>query len=202
MYDKPMINLSWLELKPNKIKGGNDEEFDAYYSRFENNPWYKHIPKCVFEQWIHAHHDNLHTIKNYAWMDFNKISFEITFLKNNDLSQLYIIDDHIALVEDLCKSETFSDLELFEDDLHQWQEQGTWKTPPIVLDINTLPKIPKYSDISINHEYQLVEGHTRYGYLLSLLKMSQKEGLNISDQHEVFLMKYNKRQIRELNKSL
>jgi len=201
MYNKPMINFSWLELKPNIVKGGNQEEFEEYYSRIEKEIYYNHIPKSVFEEWIHAHHYKIETIRNYAWMDYRKISFEITSLNTNELIHAYIVKNYSDCVNDLHKAKTFSDFRMQPIDLDHWKLQGTWRTPPIVLDINSLPSIPNHSDISRKHKYQLVEGHTRFGYLISLLKMSQKEGVHINDQHDVYLMKYNEKQIRESNRS-
>ncbi len=201
LYDKPLINLSWLELKPNLINGGNPEGFEEYYSRFEFDSFYKHIPFSVFEQWIHAHHANDNTIKNYAWMDFNKISFESTFLNCFELRDLYIIREYDKYVSEVSHANTFLDFDkLNEIDLDCWKTKGTWRTPPIVLDIKSLPKIPRHSDISSKHKYQLVEGHTRFGYLLSVFKMSQNEKVHMDDKHEVFLMKYHNRQVREINK--
>lgn len=200
MYDKPLVNLSWLELKPNTING-NQEELEKYYSRLKNDIYYGHIPESVFEQWIHAHHANDYTIKNYAWLDFNKISFESTFLNGFELRDLYVIREYDKYVAEVSQANTFLDFDkLNVIDLDCWKTKGTWRTPPIVLDINSLPRIPRHSDISSKHKYQLVEGHTRFGYLLSVFKMSEKEKVQMNVKHEVFLMKYNNRQIREINK--
>ena len=51
-------------------------------------------------------------------------------------------------------------------DLEYWKMKGTWRVAPIILDARTLRNIPQHSEVV--PPYQLVEGHTRLGYLLAL----------------------------------
>jgi hypothetical protein len=74
-----------------------------------------------------------------------------------------------------------------EKDLGYWKTNGTWRVPPIILDVNSVSIIPAYSKIS--EAYQLVEGHSRLGYLLALANFCEKTKCRLADNHEIFLMR-------------
>jgi hypothetical protein len=69
-----------------------------------------------------------------------------------------------------------------------WKENGTWKTPPIILDICSLTtEIPKWSELI--PPYQLVEGHSRLGYLHSMKRISDLNIGKIALKHKIYLIK-------------
>jgi hypothetical protein len=67
-------------------------------------------------------------------------------------------------------------------DLEHWKMHSTWRVPPIILNIKSFQHLPSYAELG-NH-FQLIEGHTRLGYLLAL----ESEGLLRATEHKVFLL--------------
>lgn len=185
-YEKPLIDISWLELKPNEIEFGNSEWFEDYYNRIAQKEEYKHIPKSVFEQWIHPHHNNTETLSNYGWINYKRIEFVLTEFSYKVLKNINIIEnfqDYVNL------RGSYQDLEEFcctKIDLHYWQNEGTWREPPIVLDSSNFKYIPSWSNIKF--KYQLVEGHSRLGYLNSMKTIDNLKKCKIKDKHKVWLM--------------
>jgi hypothetical protein len=53
-------------------------------------------------------------------------------------------------------------IELREEVVSSWTENGTWWTPIIVLASRDIVEVP--ADVELNRPYQLVEGHTRFGW--------------------------------------
>jgi hypothetical protein len=179
------VHKSWKDLKPHKDEDGNIECFDDYYSRIKNKLGCENFPLEVFEQWIHPHHNNDETLKNYSWIDFENIQFELVEWEFDSLKDLHIIDDYREYVE---SKSTYKDLRSFtcvDRDLKFWEEKGTWRTPPIIIDVKAFLKDnPKWSELE--KDYQLVEGHSRLGYLKSIKRIDETI---IAKKHKVFLLK-------------
>lgn len=180
-----LVHKSWEDLNPRKDEDGNIELFEDYYSRIKNKIGFKNFPLEVFEQWIHPHYNNDETLKNYSWIDFENIQFELVEWEFNSLKDLNIIEDYREYVE---SKSSYKDLKSFtceDKDLKFWEEKGTWRIPPIILDVNSFLKDkPKWSELE--KSYQLVEGHSRFGYLQSIKKIDKTI---IALKHKVFLMK-------------
>lgn len=185
-----LVNKSWMELKPNEDCDGNQEWFDEYYPRIKLKRDYKHIPQEVFEQWIHPHHKNDETLRNYSWIDYKNIEFIVIEWTFKELSNLYILEDYRECFFNRSK---LTDLKQFccnEEDLRCWREKGTWRIPPIILDINSFTSnIP--TDCELVPPFQLVEGHSRMGYLHSLTRISELNKGKIALKHSIFLMREN-----------
>jgi hypothetical protein len=183
-----LINRSWLELKPNEDNDGNQEEFKDYYPRIKLKRDYKHIPMEDFEQWIHPLHNNNETLRNYSWLNYENIEFAVCEWDFEELSKVHVIEEF----QDYYNNRSiFSDFDQFcccKEDLKCWENNGTWRTPPIILDVESLKsRIPEWSEII--SPYQLVEGHSRLGYLKSTKKIAELKKGKIAQKHRIFLMK-------------
>jgi len=177
-----------MELKPNEDRDGNQEWFDEYYPRIELKRDYRHIPKDVFEQWIHPHHKNDETLKNYSWIDYKNIEFIAAEWTFDELSNLYILEDFRDYFLNRSKLTDFRQFCCNEEDLRYWKEKGTWRTSPIILDINSIIS-DKPIDCELVPPFQLVEGHSRLGYLHSLQRITGINKGNFALRHSIYLMR-------------
>lgn len=141
------------------------------------------IPLMVIEQWIYPHYYNHHTVNNYGWIDFRYASFFKVKLLMEDIRKLNVIKDYQSYVKNRSNYPSIEDFSCVEKDKRHWKNYSTWRVPPIAIDITTLSNIPSYSDLP--EPFQLVEGHTRLGYLLALEKMDMLE----TQEHTVFMLK-------------
>jgi hypothetical protein len=177
-----------MELKPNEDAYGNIEEFREYYERIKLKRDYKHILLEVYKQWIHPHHNNDETLRNYSWLNFENIEFTLCEWDFEELYKVHVIEEF----QDYFKSRSvISDFDQFicnKEDIEFWKNNGTWKTPPLILDVKSLKsKIPEWSEIVF--PYQLVEGHTRLGHLNSTNKIAKLGKGKLAPKHKIFLMK-------------
>lgn len=189
-----MKSKSWLDLKPLKTQDGNIEYFEDYYNRIKLKTEYSHIPKGVFEQWLWAHHDKEESKTNYGWFNYENIEFQICSWPTNQFSNIYILDSYREYYK---LRSSYNDLNKFcctKIDLNHWEEKGTWRTPPIILDIMSLNKeIPKWCELI--PPFQLVEGHSRLGYLHSMVTIDKLGKEKIAPKHDIFLMKINRNNV-------
>lgn len=183
------ISLSWYNLKPNINVDGDFEGFDSYIKRIRMLEEFSHIPEIIFKQWIHGLHNDANTLNNYAWMDYENITFEAEEWKVEDFLDINVANkcniyftakknrDFSELIECSNKADWYS----------SWKENGTWLTPPIILDVSSINvEIPEWSDIKA--PFQLVEGHTRLGCLLSLIKKNKEKKTKLALTHTVYVM--------------
>ena len=185
------VSLSWLNLKPNMDLNGDKENLSLYLKRLRKIfPEYNHIPNTIFEQWIMGLHDDGFTINNYAWIDFTKVEFELLEWSNSNFKQLRVIKEFENYVS---AKESFNDIRDFgcsKEAEQNWYKKGTWLTPPIIIETNSFEEIPKWSEIK--GDFQLVEGHTRLGYLKSLIKQNKERGIKLATKHLVYVMRKKK----------
>lgn len=183
-----LISKSWLELKPNENFYGNQESFGDYYSRVSRKIEFKHIPKEIFEQWIHPHHSEDNTLLNYSWLDFENIEFTLCEWSYEQLANIHVIENFKEYYNLRANYSNFDEFCCCEEDLYHWGEKQTWKTPPIILDSKSLgSSIPERSEIKL--PYQLIEGHTRLGYLQSLKRILEANKTVFSNKHLIYLMR-------------
>jgi hypothetical protein len=184
----PLVHDSWMRLKPNEIEGSK-ESFAEYHPRILEKKDFSHIPKEVFEQWIHPLHDDPYTLKNYGWFDYEKVEFELVKWKTSALINIYVIESFRDYVASRARMTNQSEFMGKKEDLLRWKENGTWRTPPIILDVGTLKTdIPNWSELQ--PPFQLVEGHTRYGYLRSMIEQEKREK-RLAAHHSIYLMRVN-----------
>jgi len=181
---------SWIELEPQKVEYGNIESFENYYERIKENTKFSHIPKSVFKQWLWAHHDKAESISNYGWIDYENIEFTLCKWSNEQLTNIHVIEEYRDYYENRASYNSISSFCCIDKDLSEWKTKGTWRTPPIIIDINSLnSEIPKWSEL--NPRFQLVEGHSRLGYLHSMFRIDKLGKGTVAKEHEIFLMKLN-----------
>lgn len=179
---------SWDDLEPLKIDHGNVENFSDYYKRIKLNPTYSHIPSAVFQQWLWAHHDKKESINNYGWLNYENIEFKLCTWANRQLEDIYIIKNYRDYYENRASYNNLSSFCCIEKDLEVWKNHGTWRTPPIILDVKSInEKIPDWCELV--PPYQLVEGHSRLGYLHSLFNIDKSGKGKVAKSHEIYLMR-------------
>lgn len=192
------IHGSWNSLRLNENEKPEYFRFEEYYERISKNDKIKFIPKPVFEQWIYPHHQEPHTLNNYAWINYENIEFELCEWNYDELKKVYVIENYRDCVHDYANFNDFDRFCCHPEDLEYWKKNGTWRTPPIILDLISISsKLPSWSDLK--PPYQLVEGHSRLGYLHSMKIISELNKGRLASKHLVYLMK-EKVQMRNLRK--
>lgn len=182
-----MKSKSWKDLKPLRAKNGNIEIFEDYYERIKPKTEFSHIPYKVFKQWLWAHHDKRESITNYGWLDYSNIEFKLCNWSNEQLKNIYVIENYRDYYKNRASYSDFDSFYCTPNDLKQWKSNGTWGTPPIILDIESLGEIPKRCELV--SPYQLVEGHSRLGYLQSMFTIEKLGKGKVAETHEIYLMK-------------
>ena len=183
---------SWIELEPLRVEHGNLEHFDNYYERIKQKTNFSHIPKTIFKQWLWAHHDKEESIQNYGWLDYEKIEFTLCEWSNKQLIDIYVLESYRDYFENKASFDDISGLCCLEKDLISWKSKGTWRTPPIIIDNKSLKdKIPTHCELI--SPYQLVEGHTRLGYLHSMFRIDSLGKEKVAKKHFIYLMRLNEK---------
>lgn len=183
-----LIHKSWADLKPNESSDGNYELFNDYYNRIKSKHVFNDFPKEVLEQWIHPLHGNHHTLCNYAWINYELVKFKLIELDFSQLLDLYVIKEFREYVNIRANYSNLNQFCCTEIDLKFWTKNGTWRIPPIILDTSSLNiESPIWSDIG--SRLQLVEGHSRLGYLKSFNRIKELCNVNLAEKHKVYLMK-------------
>lgn len=181
------IHNTWNQMAPLENEINGIFSFEDYYKRIVLNKKFNKIPKDVFEQWIYCLHNDFNTRKNYAWLNFEQIEFNLTEWTFNEINCVNIIDEFKDYVNLRSKNDNLEQFNCIEKDLDFWKSHGTWRVPPIILDVKSLKNsVPEWAEIT--PPFQLVEGHTRIGYLKSLEKITNSTDYNISNNHKFYLM--------------
>lgn len=175
---------SWKELKPLRNFerfDPNDESVTQFSKRLKTNGY--EIPYLVIEQWIYPHYYNRNVVNNYGWIEYKDVEFIETKLPINQLRTINVIEDYQSYVKRRSEYNSINDFTCLPDDKNYWQKYGTWRVPPVIIDVTTFPKTPAFSELLT--PLQLIEGHTRFGYLLAL---DNKKNLT-TKEHTVFILK-------------
>ncbi|WP_121811322.1 hypothetical protein [Mucilaginibacter kameinonensis] len=172
-------SISWQELAP-RGSAYPRETFDSYLIRIRLNETYDHIPDEVFEQWIYPLHQDEQTLRNYAWLDVSVLRFDRVFWSFEQLQGIHLID----LFEPMRRGYDNEFARLPKSEAPYWETHCTWRVPPIIADIDSLPK-PFPNKAELRRPYQLVEGHSRFHNLL----ISQHQQLHLAALHPVYLMR-------------
>ncbi|WP_460616186.1 hypothetical protein [Hymenobacter ruber] len=160
-------------------------EFDAYYQRVHS--LVPNVPEPVLEQWIHGLQDEYVTRRNYAWLDYDHLDFSLEQWSSQDLLNLYVVEAYRDCVETRERCQTFDEFCCTKKDLAHWKEQGTWRTPPVVLDVTSLGTLPPGKELVAPH--QLIEGHNRLGYLHAMANMDKQGKAELVATHEVWVLR-------------
>ncbi len=181
-----LIHKTWLDLKPNEDIDGNPEYFEDYYIRIKNSEEYDNIPKEVFKQWIYPHHKNWKTLINYSWINYKSVEFKLVEWPYEKLIDIYVLKRFRPYTKLRGSLDNLVDFCCKDEDVLYWRDHGTWKTPPIVLDVCSLDK---FCTKELHPPFQLVEGHSRLGYLCSMKRIDEKGSYKIAEKHKIYLMK-------------
>lgn len=176
---------SWKDLKPYRNFNSfsiSDESVENYYLRLKER---FNIPKAVLEQWLYGLYYDRNCVNNYGWIDFDDIDIMLEDLSLEKLREVRVIDDYRDYVEEGASYIAYEQLPCLEKDKDHWKSHGTWRTPPVILDVKGFPHdvIPDYSDIGSG--MQLIEGHSRLGYLYAIANCS----LCLADTHKAYVVK-------------
>jgi hypothetical protein len=182
-YEHP----TWKMMRPTKDEKYQDFRFEQYYARINSNDKLKQIPKVVFDQWIYGLHQDPNTLKNYAWLNYENIHFTLCKWSSEKLASVSVIKNFQEFYREKASCSDLRQFSCTDENLATWKNDGTWRVPPIIIDIGSLQSpIPKWSDLTA--PYQLVEGHTRLGYLNSLIRISTEKQVKLSNDHWIYLM--------------
>lgn len=179
-------SLSWRALKP-KINFDTIDETDESISEYCNRVLkVVHLPYEVAEQWLYRLYFNPHNILNYGWIEYENIDFVLSKFSTKALKNTRVINEFTRYVEEIANCLPFDDFMCLQRDKQHWINAGTWRVPPIIVDVESFNIIPEHADFS--GKLQLVEGHTRFGYFLSLYRSGKKLAAN----HKVYLLRKHK----------
>jgi hypothetical protein len=160
-------------------------DFDAYYQRVHS--LVPNVPKAVLKQWIHGLQGEYVTRRNYAWLDYDHLHFSLEQWPTQDLLNLYVVEEYRECVATRERCQNFDEFCCTKRDLTHWIEQGTWRTPPVVLDVASLSTLPPEKELVAPN--QLVEGHSRVGYLHAMASMAQKGKAVLAAKHGVWVLR-------------
>lgn len=185
-YQWERTSPSWKLLEPKKNFNHldeNDESILDYCQRVRN---IIEVPEDVADQWLYYHYYNKHTVDNYGWLNYYQAKFEKVTIATDEAVGLRVIESYSHYVDSRMQGAPFLDFMCIPRDKEYWIQERTWRTPPIIMDVKSFSHPPPYADISGN--YQLVEGHSRLGYLLAM----HCAGEPLKDQHIVYVLKHRK----------
>lgn len=184
MYKPVDFSPSWQRLAtlPEERK---DWDFEAYYQRV--HPLVPNVPKAVLKQWIHGLQDEYVTRQNYAWLDYDKLLFALESWPTRDLLSLHVVEDYRDCVHTRERCQSFDEFCCIKKDLVHWKEHGTWRTPPILLDVSSLGHLPPGKELVAPH--QLIEGHNRLGYLKAMNGMALRGKATLAVAHQVWVLR-------------
>ncbi len=174
---------SWKQLKPRinfNCFDENDESISDYCCRIKN---IIDVPEEVAEQWLCPLYYNGHTVSNYGWINYQNSIFESATITTEQANNLSVIKEYSSYVQLRRACVPFEGFACIDRDKEHWAQERTWRVPPIIVDVQSFPSPPPYADFSWN--YQLVEGHTRLGYLKSMYRTGEK----LRKQHSVYILK-------------
>ena len=175
---------SWKSLKPNRdfneLSEGDESKFQCYErlrSKFD-------IPLQVVEQWLYGLYYDVNSTNNYGWLNFEHIRFKLVSFSLEQLEEVYVIREYQNYVREGEQFNAYDGFSCTPEDKEYWKKQHTWRVPPIILDVSSLSglRIPSYAEIG--RKFQIVEGHTRLGYLFAAKRCDVLKRFD----HKVYLM--------------
>ena len=172
---------SWKDLKPHlKLDRLDplDETQEAYRIRLADAGFV--VPRLVLDQWLYPHYFNRNTVNNYGWLDYTRVSWLETRLTVDELTSLHVISEYRHWVESRARLRAYDEFTCTPHDLEHWKRFGTWRIPPVVLDVSSLRESQSYAELGVR--WHLVEGHTRLGYLRAAARA------DVADKHHTILL--------------
>ena len=182
-----IIHDSWKALAPrDNMVFFCTEKLDDYKRRLPIS--LSHIPTEVLWQWLFPFNDDDNSVKNYAWINYFDARFErqprsIDFF----LEEVSPNSKGKNLVDERSVLTSYDSFNCTEEDKQYWKEKGTWRIPPVILDVASFKnytQVPEYVDYPAG--YVLVEGHNRLGYLRAAARIGDK---NFKYEHEAYFLR-------------
>lgn len=176
-------SASWKELKPKRNFNEldlSDETVREYRDRLL--PKYA-IPYDVLDQWLYEHYYNTHTVDNYGWIDYSRCHFSLERFDTDSMVNWRIIESYTPWVRRREALSPYRQFGCSPSDREHWQSEHTWRTPPVVVDVTSLPAPPPHSDVG--GAFQLIEGHTRLGHLLAIRRCK----LPLRATHQAYVLR-------------
>lgn len=177
---------SWKALIPNRNFNGFDitDETELEYQQRLVPRFY--IPIEVIKQWLYPLYYNQNSTNNYGWINYDNVDFIESILDYKTLSELYVIKRYQNYVNAGSQYIAYNQFTCTKQDKEHWIKFSTWRVPPIILDVQSIPvtAIPNYADIQ--GRWQLIEGHSRLGYLYSAKNCK----ILTQNIHKVYILKY------------
>lgn len=185
IHGRDLCHESWKAMKPNSDDRFSDEVFEEYFVKTQKNKRLSHIPKEVLHQWIWPFNDDPNSLANYGWINyydarFHKEEVGVELIINN----VHPNKDGMDLVKIRADCQSLSNFYCGQEDIEYWNLYGTWRIPPVILDVSSFSDIPNWTDITF--PYQLIEGHNRLGYLHAFYKINNRTTRN---KHQVYILK-------------
>jgi hypothetical protein len=131
---------TWDLMRPNKNEKYGDFKFEEYYQRILDSNEFNHISRTIFEQWIYYFHQDHNTLKNYGWLNYANVEFNICEWGLIKLEKVNIIEEYKDYYFDRSSYSDFNQFCCIPEDLKNWKEKGTWRVPPIIIDVTSLRK--------------------------------------------------------------
>ena len=183
--DMRRTSETWRRLRPYRdsqtIKENDESELE-YHRRIENEFT---IPFEVVQQWLYPLYFDATFTNNYGWIDYSNVSFNLCSLPAGQLADVNVIAEFQNHVDNRSDAVAFSDFT--GQHRADWQNKRTWRTPPIVIDVNSLGETPEHAEL--HGPLQLVEGHTRLGYLRACIRCGV---ISNESSHTVFVLRVSK----------
>ncbi|MBK1649641.1 hypothetical protein [Rhabdochromatium marinum] len=177
---------SWKALIPNRNFNTfdvSDETPEEYQRRLR--PRFR-IPIQVLEQWLYPLYYDRTSTNNYGWLDYDKIEFVRQDMCLAQLRKVNVIRAYQRHVVEGSRYQAWHQLPCTDRDREHWIQNCTWRTPPLILDVSSITQeeIPRYADIK--GRFQLVEGHSRLGYLYAADNCAVLK----KEHHQAYIMRY------------
>jgi hypothetical protein len=181
------VSKQWSLLRPEIVDSNVVEEFDVYYHRILATNKFNHIPIEVFKQWIHENYMSEISTKNYGWLNYEEIKFELVEMSTDEILKIKVVKFLKDSIISDWKITKIKEINCDDEDMAHWKNKGTWRIPPIIIDVDSIKtKIPKRCEL--NRPYQLVEGYSRLRNFHNINKLKESEQIDLSENHLVYLM--------------
>lgn len=182
-----IIHNSWKALSPKDNTVWFDStKFDSYMKKLPAS--LSHIPTEVLWQWLCPFNDDDNSIKNYAWINYFYARFYLLSLPVEFFLEKVSPNSKGKELVDLRSVLTsYDSFNCVEYDKQYWKEKGTWRIPPVILDVASFKnytQVPEYVDYPA--DYVLVEGHNRLGYLRAAAHLEDR---NFQHIHSAYILR-------------
>lgn len=175
-------SASWKSLIPKKNFNEldeNDESITEYCKRVART---LSVPTLVAEQWLYSLYSCGYSTDNYGWLNFTEAQFKCLSLNTTEVIKLHVIEGFEPYTSQIALNNGVDSFACIKEDKEHWKVHGTWRVPPVVVEIKAFPSPPSYADFS--GKIQLVEGHTRLGYFKALHSNNAK----LAEEHDIYLL--------------